>query len=67
MFEVALALLLLVPGSKPESKRFVCNVFMNNKALSSLRSSCPVCFRELEAMAMQIPDRYSQVQHVLVE
>ena len=32
---VSLALLLLVPGSKPESKQFVCNMFMNNKALSS--------------------------------
>ena len=36
VFEVSLALLLLVPGSKPESKRFVCNMFMNNKALSSV-------------------------------
>ena len=34
----------------------------------ALRSSCPVCFRDLEATAraMQIPGRYSQVQHVLV-
>ena len=40
MFEVSLALLLLVPGSKLESKRFVYTVSMNNKALSSSFDVC---------------------------